>query len=137
MVSDTAEPEDRPEDASTKEPAPRPLRWESLNSDIRMLIVTVAGTLIANIVTTMTVAIAIVVARSPGLGLDVPDTILFTLLLVGAMIAIVMLGWLYRHRPPPVRFFRPTIIFMAVFTGLFATVMVLTLLGTAAGIKPK
>lgn len=137
MVSDTAEPEDPPEDASTKEPAPRPLHGASLNSDIRMLIVTVAGTLIANIVTTMTVAIAIVVARSPGLGLDIPDTILFTLLLVGAMIAIVMLGWLYPHRPPPVRFFRPTIIFMAVFTGLFATVMVLTLLGTAAGIKPK
>ena len=49
------------EDGAAQEPTPS--GWKSLSSDTRLFIVTFAGTVLANVVTIMVVAVAVIIAR--------------------------------------------------------------------------
>jgi hypothetical protein len=108
-------------------------------ADLRLFLITFAGTVAANVVTVMVVAVALIVAR-PQLGGR--PTVGAVLTLVGfAAIGVVMVGRnvtsLLHKRPRDTtsRTLNAPLLTLTVILGLITSEIVLILLGLAVGVK--
>jgi hypothetical protein len=113
--------------------------WASFTrDDMKLLLITFAGTVAANVVTVMVVALAVIAARpTKGLRLTVSIVLIFvTYVVVGILCAAISAIATRRMRARGVtsRVIR-VMIAGVVAMGLFALVYLLVLLGLAAGVK--
>jgi hypothetical protein len=107
---------------------------------MRLLLVTFAGTVAANLVTVMLVAIAIIFARPSNGVRPTPGTVLFYLLdvWVGTSVVVSLLTWLRKKRPrgsTSRTIATITVAFVTVTVTLSTVVVLLILLGWAVGVK--
>ena len=129
-------------ESTEKEPAEERERslWASFSqADMRLFLVTFAGTVAANVVTVMVVAVALIVARPQISG---RPTVGAVLILVGfAVTGVVMVGRnvisLLRKRPRDTtsRTLNAPLLTLTVLLGLITSEIVLVLLGLAVGVK--
>jgi hypothetical protein len=116
--------------------------WARLPADTRLLLVTVAGTLIANVLTVLVVALAIIVAKKGVSGTLASRWALGGLVACGGIGAVVVAHWLDK-RPSLARVVRPRHVrsivnyLMSILFGalLLVFVYLLAVLGKAAGVR--
>jgi hypothetical protein len=129
-----------PEPPAADKPEPAKSFWGSFNqADMRMLVVTVAGTVVGGAVLVMVVAVAVILAKSwAKAGYAAEGARVFGYGTASSAFLGFMFGRaqrLYRRRGQDVRAIRRVVIFMYVVASLQALILVLALLGAAAGVK--
>jgi hypothetical protein len=114
--------------------------WASFTrADRRLFLITFAGTVAANVVTVMVVAIALIVARPPPGVRPTPAAVLLDLgvVVIGLMTIGIGVAALRRWRPRDTtsRANDMVTLVLTVVMGLFTLVFLLVLLGYAVGVK--
>jgi hypothetical protein len=130
-----------PEPPAADKPEPAKSFWGSFNqADMRMLVVTVAGTVVGGILLVMVGALAVIVAKSwAKAGYTATGATIFAYgAATSAGFGFVfgrMRRRLYRQYGEDVPTLRRVVILMYVVASLQALILVLALLGNAAGVK--
>jgi hypothetical protein len=125
--------DDSQEEHGKHEKEAEPSFWASFNrTDAKLLVVTIVGTLAANVVTVMVVAVAIIVV---GASRSRPSSDLVYTTLLDTVLGILVTGFLvssFRRARGGFKVIRAVI---AIMSGLFTVQLLLILLGYAANIK--
>lgn len=129
-------------DAAVKEAEERDTSfWSSFSQDdIRLLVVTFAGTVAANVVTAVVVAVAVIAARpSPGYQITSAGVLkTIGLVLLGALITLtgtVAIRWTRKRGWPFARWITVILLVLVAVAAVGTLVFVLVLLGLAVGVK--
>jgi hypothetical protein len=113
-----------------------PSFWDSFNqADVKLFVVTFAGTLAANIVTVLVVAFAVIADRTSNRPVDTPITIALTAPVVFVGFLAMTAGDRLLRRQRKIARRRKVFLWILVLTWPIVLTAVLVLLGWAAGIK--
>lgn len=108
-------------------------------ADTRLFLITFAGTVAANVVTVMLVALAVVMVRHPGFGKPTMHAVL--ILVIMAILGMLIVGFgaisIRRKRPADTdsRTTMASLFVLVVIMGALTSVYLLALVGFAAGVR--